>query len=387
MEFVFIVGAVQAFFLTFMVINKKNKSKGDYVLMLLMLLMGFNLLGYSLEVIGIDTDYPIFLGFYTAVGLLLGPLVYLYLLSYTNSSQKFNPLHLIHALPYLFFTTVVFLQFTVNSTGSIVEDKFIIEDSQKPVFFIMGLFRVFWGTIYLIAGLFILKKHSLKISKQFSYTENIDLKWLKYVLIMMIVMIVIWGTVIFINIISNFNKFIDYRLGDNIIQFVITIVVFLLGYFGIKQQIIFTPSTGNRPNPEKPKNSTESIEVKKQYLNSGLSKEDSQNHLLRLQNYMKAEQPYIDGKLSLKEVAEYLEISPNHLSQVINQNLNKNFFDFVNGFRVELVKEKMLDSSNGNLSILGIAYESGFNSKSSFNSIFKKATNLTPSQYLKSHST
>lgn len=383
MEIVFIVGAVQAFFFTFLVINKKNKSKGDYILMLLMLLMGFNLLGYSLEVIGIDTDYPIFLGLYTAIGILIGPLVYLYILSYTNISQKFNPLHLLHALPYLFFTAAVFLQFTVNSEGSIIADKNVIEDSQKPIFFIMGLFRVFWGTIYLIAGLYMLKKHAVKISKHFSYTENIDLKWLKYVVIMMVV---IWATVIVINMISNFNKFIDYRLGDNIIFFVITIVVFLQGYYGIKQQIIFTPATVNVLASENLKNTTESNEEKKQYLKSGLSKEDSLSHLHRLQNYMKTEQPYSNGKLSLKEVADYLEISPNHLSQVINENLNKNFFDFVNGYRIDLVKEKMLDASNKNMTLLGIAYDSGFNSKSSFNSSFKKATGLTPSQYLKNQS-
>lgn len=381
MEFVFIVGAVQAFFLTILVINKKNKSKGDYFLLLLLLLLGFLLAGYSMEVIGIDTDYPIFLGFYTALGILTGPLVYFYILSYTNSSQKFNPLVLLHALPYLFFTIFVFLQFTLNSEGSIIEDKNIIEDSQKPIFFIMGLFRVFWGTIYLIASFFILKKHSLKISKEFSYTENIDLKWLKYVVIMMAV---IWSTVIFINILSNFNKFIDYRFGDNIIYVIITIVVFLLGYYGIKQQIIFAPSSGNMQNPENPKNSNGSNEIKKQYLNSGLSKEDSQNHLHRLQNYMKAEQPFTNGKLSLKEVAEYLEVSTNHLSQVINENLDKNFFDFINGYRVELIKEKMQDKSNSHLTLLGMAYDSGFNSKSSFNTIFKKFTDTTPSQFMHS---
>lgn len=383
MEFVFIVGAVQAFFLTFLVINKKNKSRGDYVLMMLMILMGFILLGYSLEVMGIDTDYPFFLGLYTAIGILIGPLVYLYILSYTNSSQKFNPLHLLHALPYLFFTAAVFLQFTVNSEGSIIEDKNIIEDSQKPIFFIMGLFRVFWGMIYMIAGLFVLKKHSLQIGKYFSYTENIDLKWLKYIVI---IMTVIWSTVIIINILSNFNQFIDFRLGDNIIHLVVTITVFLHGYYGIKQQIIFSPATVSRQAPDQFKNSTESKEEKKQYLKSGLSKEDSLSHLHRLQNYMKTEQPYSNGKLSLKEVADYLDISPNHLSQVINENLNKNFFDFVNAYRIELVKEKMLDASNKNMTLLGIAYDSGFNSKSSFNSSFKKATGLTPSQYLKNQS-
>ncbi len=381
MEFIFIVGAVQAFFLTFLVINKKNKSTGDYILMMLMILMGLLLLGYSLEVMDIDTDYPIFLGIYTAIGILIGPLFYLYILSYTNSSQKFNPLHLLHALPYLFFTAAVFLQFTVNSEGSIIEDKNIIEDSQKSIFFILGLFRVFWGMIYMIAGLFLLKKHSLKIGKYFSYTENIDLKWLKYLVMMMVL---IWSTVIIINILSNFNKFIDYRLGDNIIHLVVTIAVFLHGYYGIKQQIIFTPSNVNMQPPEKLKSSTESNEEKKQYLKSGLSKEDSQNHLHRLQNYMKTEQPYSNGKLSLKNVAEYLDISPNHLSQVINENLNKNFFDFVNGYRIDLVKEKMLDASNKNMTLLGIAYDSGFNSKSSFNNTFKKTTGLTPSQYLKS---
>ena len=76
-----------------------------------------------MEVMGIDTDYPIFLGFYTAMPLLMGPLIYLYILSYTNISQRFNPLFLLHALPYLFFTTVVFLQLTVNSGGSVFEDK------------------------------------------------------------------------------------------------------------------------------------------------------------------------------------------------------------------------------------------------------------------------
>ena len=349
--------------------------------MLLMLLLGFNLLGYSLEVMGIDTDYPIFLGFYTAVSILIGPLVYFYILSYTNSSQKFNPLIFLHALPYLFFTIFVFLQFTVNSEGSTFEDKNIIEESQKPVFFIMGLFRVFWGTIYLIAGLFKLKNHELKISKEFSYTENIDLKWLKYVVIMMVV---IWSTVIFINILINYNDFIDYRLGDNIIQVIVTIVVFLLGYYGIKQQNIFTPSSGNIQNPNKRKNSTDPNDVKNQYLKSGLLKEDSQNHLHRLQNYMVAEQPYTNGKLSLKEVAEYLEISTNHLSQVINENLDKNFFDFINGYRVELIKEKMQDKSNSHLTLLGMAYDSGFNSKSSFNTIFKKFTATTPSQFMSS---
>jgi len=81
-------------------------------------------------------------------------------------------------------------------------------------------------------------------------------------------------------------------------------------------------------------------------------------------------------------VATALQISTNHLSQVINENLDKNFFDFVNGYRVEMVKQKMKDPSNKNYTLLSLAYDCGFNSKSSFNAIFKKYTGSTPSQYL-----
>ena len=99
---------------------------------------------------------------------------------------------------------------------------------------------------------------------------------------------------------------------------------------------------------------------------------------------METEKPYLDGKLSLKKVATDLGISTNYLSQVINENLNKNFFDFVNEYRVEMVKEMIIDPSNKNYTLLAIAYDCGFNSKSSFNSIFKKHTGLTPTEYQKS---
>ena len=87
---------------------------------------------------------------------------------------------------------------------------------------------------------------------------------------------------------------------------------------------------------------------------------------------MEKEIPYTDGKLSLKQVATNLNISTNHLSQVINENLNKNFFDFVNEYRVNLIKEKMKDPNHKQFTLLALAFDCGFNSKSSFNVIFKK---------------
>ena len=380
MKFVFIVGAVQAFFLTLVAMNKKNKSRGDYVMVVLLVLMGFLLVGYALEVMGLDTDHPIFLGFYSAMPTLFGPLVYLYVVSYTQKSQKFSPFFLLHLLPYVVFTIAVFLQLTVYSEGSVIEDKNLIEDTKKPIFLVMSFFRVFVGVIYLIASFLILKKHSKRIGNHFSFTEHIDLKWLRYVIL---AMVVLWSTIVVANVLYHFDKLLPYRQGDNIIFTVITIIVFLTGYYGIKQQIIFTPYINNEANNGLKTVVAQKQRAKQQYAHSGLSEEESKIQLQRLLEYMKEEQPYLNGKLSLPDVAHALNVSTNHLSQVINENLDKNFFDFVNGYRIGLMKEKMLDPSNDHLTLLGMAYESGFNSKSSFNSIFKKTTGLTPSQFLK----
>lgn len=377
MELIFIIGAVQAFFLPLLIFNKKKKSTGDYVLAFWFILMGLALLAYYLEVLGNASDYPFFLGFSTCLALLLGPVAYIYVLSITRKDQRLRAIHLLHALPYVVFTVIVFLKLTVNKGSSVEEDRLMIEDPEVPIFMVMGLFRIFLGPIYLIACLMLLKRHSHKIADEFSYTQNIDLKWLRQVIL---AMAIIWVTVIITNILGNFNEIIPMESGDHLIYLIITAAVFFGGFHGIKQQVIFSV------NPMQKVDATASDEAPKansQYAKSSLKKAESQELLKRLLAFTEEERPYLDGKLSLNQVAEKLDISPNHLSQVINENLNKNFFDFVNGYRVEMVKEKLADPANQKFTLLAIAYDSGFSSKSSFNEVFKKFTQLTPSQYQK----
>jgi len=96
---------------------------------------------------------------------------------------------------------------------------------------------------------------------------------------------------------------------------------------------------------------------------------------------MESERLYTDCELSLQKVSERLSIPPHHLSQIINERLNQSFSDFINFYRVEEVKKNLLDPSKKHYSILALAENSGFNSKSSFNSVFKKHTNGTPSEF------
>jgi AraC-like DNA-binding protein len=153
--------------------------------------------------------------------------------------------------------------------------------------------------------------------------------------------------------------------------------VILIGYFGLKQKVIFTS--------ENIISNEDISKVQTKYSGSRLSDSESKQLASKLTDYMKSERPYLNPDLSLPQLAAELNISSHYLSRVINEQFNLNFFDFVNGYRVASFKEKINDPEFRNYSLLGIAFECGFNSKSAFNRIFKQITGITPSQFKNTH--
>lgn len=126
----------------------------------------------------------------------------------------------------------------------------------------------------------------------------------------------------------------------------------------------------------------DSMQEKESYKRSGLKSSDAEILHQRLLDLMDNEKPYLEPKLSLSQLAEKLTITPNNLSQIINQCDEKNFYDFVNGYRVQEFISLATSPQNKNMNLLGIALDAGFNSKSSFNQVFKKTTGKTPREYL-----
>jgi AraC-like DNA-binding protein len=103
----------------------------------------------------------------------------------------------------------------------------------------------------------------------------------------------------------------------------------------------------------------------------------------RLSELMENQKPYLDSELNLIKLAELIDMTPHQLSYVVNTGFNANFFGYINTYRVEKAKELLLQEEMNKLSVLGIAFESGFNSKTSFNTTFKKITGQTPSEFKK----
>ena len=380
MEVIYLLGSVQAFFLSVLVFNKKQKSHADIVLGLWLAFIGLHILYYYLFTTGFSFRHPHLLGTGIAFPLLEAPFMLIYVMLIISRSGKFRAVYLLHGIPFLAVTLFFAFRFYHLSGPEKIEFYIQIYEELPRDVSIVLFPNIAMGPIYVIWSFFKLSQHSRNIAQRFSYTEQINLNWLKIIIggLGFIFLIVIVS-----NILVRF-PFLSVVAHEHLIYLAWTVVVFFMGYYGIKQQTIYRPDPQGIPSrpftPAKKKKGSGN-----QYAHSGLKQDDAEKYESALRQYFKQEKPYLDGKLSLNDVAVHLDVTVNHLSQVINEQTGMSFFDFVNSYRVEEVKTKLSDPDFKNYTLLGIAYDSGFNSKSTFNTIFKKFTGFTPSQFASRH--
>jgi AraC-like DNA-binding protein len=384
MSIVFLFGAVQALFFVVLVLSKKEKHTSDYLLISWLVVMGLQLIGYYAVHEGLYDSY-----LFWPVVLLLppliyahGPLLYLYTISLTSSRNAFPLKKLLHFIPLLvsFCYYLYLLIFKADGDFRYFATKPTVSAYLSIAFYLLNIFL---NPVYVVIALFKIADHQRKIRMNFSYLEKINLNWLKLLAIGLgTVSLTVW----IVHIISNLNVIDSDFSRDFWIFLAVTIFVFVAGYFGFKQGVIykFTPQSDVRHSPDsalkKAPSGIHSPESKK-YEKSQLSQEEVRIILHKLNHFMVEEKAFIKSDLSLMEVSTKMEISPHTLSQLLNVFVRKNFFNYVNEQRVNLVKQMLTDSNFDKYSLLGIAEDAGFNSKSSFNRIFKKETGMTPTQY------
>ena len=233
------------------------------------------------------------------------------------------------------------------------------------------LWRIAGETIGLLTALFLLGLAIVKLNRyqkflleNYSSLTGKSLKWLRNLIAASLIIVIVWvyGHLQFI---LGYEDELIYEL----VALGLILFLFWMGYFVILQYPLFQVVPYS--NKSLPKESSKKLSPKT---------EQYHGQLLQL---MKEQQLFADPELNLASLAEKLQISAGYLSQIINEKEEKNFFEFVNGYRVNAAKEKLTDNTYDQYSILGIALESGFSSKSTFNSLFKKYTGQTPSAYKK----
>jgi len=338
-----------------------------------MFLFGMHLFSFYLYYLDYWEIYPHLSGLHHPFPLLHGPFLYLYILFSIRGDQRFNWQNYLHFTPaLLFYIYMIPFLFFYSAEHKLMVNHGVVDDYSGFITFSIFAF-IISAISYAIASYRLVIKHHDLASQNFAYHEDIDLNWLRTF---------IWGmgftfaaATLFIVMEEGLGMEFGFNTDLVFYMLIITFILFL-GYSGIRHRNIFSDSPGAESQIVVPKPAGE-------YERSGLKEEDANLYHQSLINLMKNAKPYLEPKLSLSALADELKISVNHLSQVINQYEEKNFFDFVNTYRVEEFKKRALDPANSNYSILAIALDSGFNSKSSFNNVFKKLVGVTPSQYMK----
>ena len=378
MAVISLIGAVQTLFYLILFNSKKKKVLSDYVLLLFLILLGLVFFDNYLRNTGFYETYPGLWGITYCFPLLIAPLMYYYAVLVTMQIQRFNWRYLFLALPFVWFLGYYMANYYVLPVVQKVE--FFQKASRNPWGMILAgeALIIGSGPVYAVLSLVRLHKHSKNIGAYFSFKEGISLQWLKTVSYLVIVSDII---MLLTNLFSDFIPVITVETADNIMHASNVLLVFYVGFMGFRQKSIYSSSDEKMQEvADKQMNETGS-EVSK-YVKSGLKDTEAEKYYLLLLGLIEKEELYLDGKLSLKDVADRLNISNNYLSQIINQKTGKNFFRFINEYRVEKAKQLLADKA-GKYTILSIAYDCGFNSKSSFNTIFKEYTGKTPSGFLK----
>ncbi len=348
--------------------NKKAKSFPDSILTVWMFITAIHLVSYYLNFLGYWDKYPHLVGTTVPFPFLYGPLLYLYILYSLRSEHHLRKKDYLHFIP-----SILSLLYMCKFYFFYSEDEKRLVDSGEindfTLFIKIQLVAFIISAIsYSILSYRLLNNYKQLIDTNFSNDEHINLNWLKGF---------IWGvvaiffTAIAITISRDFLG-IDYSFNpDYIIYSMLSLAILLLGYYGIRHQNIFVDNVIVE---------TENIFQKSGYKNSGLKENEALKKYNLLLILMKDKKPFLQPKLTLNMLAELLETSPNHLSQIINQYEQQNFNDFVNKYRIDEFIDKA--SNNKNYSFLANALDSGFNSKSTFNNVFKKMKGITPSQFM-----
>ena len=282
----------------------------------------------------------------------------------------------------MYFSTIYIVYYYLNDGSYILKvyDGYLHKSRNLPFFMTYWKIMATLGGIYTVLCLWLLQKHKKNIKHNFSYYEKINLDWLKYWIIGSIISFCI----IFMLLTVGSGKEMEASDLFKFVSLSLTLNLVIIGYFGLRQATIFVDIEQKKLVSEQITRVPAEIDGKlaKKYKKSGLTKQQSKQYADMLQEYMKRKKPYLENKLTLKQLSESLRISTNHLSQIINEQLNCSFFDFINEYRVEDIKQKLENKEYENFTILALAYECGFNSKSSFNSTFKRFTGCTPKQFI-----
>jgi AraC-like DNA-binding protein len=322
--------------------------------------------------------------FYTPFvhGLLMGPLLYFYLKSLTNVNFRLERRHWLHFLPGLLYLAWCIVVVVVDRL--ILKKYFLMNGEEDPDF--AGWYQWLQRLSivgYMIASVRYYRSYQQYTREELSFAEQAALPWLRNFLVAFGVITVLPLVKEILQLIPAIDA-LDY-VGSWYYFLAFALVVYYMainGYHSIQsplRKLHFEPG-------ESAPASTESTSAPKQFTAAPAGETPAPPDLdrwkQRVEAVMHSEQSHTDPELTLSQLARQCQTNPSQLSRVINAGYGQNFNDFINEYRVNALMDKLRAGEHRNQTLLGIAFDCGFNSKATFNRAFRKKTGLSPKDWI-----
>ncbi|MEI9810951.1 MAG: helix-turn-helix transcriptional regulator [Bacteroidota bacterium] len=370
--FLLLFGGLQGLLLSLFLVRKKL-HRSAYIFLLLY--FGVLLLQITLKIMSkswLREHWHFLYDISYFLPLLYGPLIFLFVRQLLLN-RNFRPLDLLHLLPFAFLSLYLLLVGRLSFYNH-WESIFYSCDTGL-LLQLLSLLTYHW------LALQCWNRYRNSLQGYFSETQQLQVNWIRQFIIASLAVCVIIAAAIYLLYI-NYPRGAEYRYGFA----ALTIFIYWISYTALTQPSVFSVIKGYGGK----ENAVTSLLPKlvvhrpaKKYSNSGLSEEDVITIREALQKLMPVQKPYLNPELTINDLALLAKCNRHHLSQVLNEGLQRSFYDYVNHYRVEEARQLLLDPAKEGHKIASIAYDAGFNSLSTFNEVFKKMTGATPSQFRK----
>ena len=317
----------------------------------------------------VGNEYPLLVGFFEVPRFAMAPALYFSVLYFTIPERAFKTMDALHFVPFvLFFLFIVVLALQLQESVLFSWYADLPEDVRRGIAMTVFVSLKVQMVVYWVLAYLQLHRHTRNIQLFASALEPISLSWLRYFLLGLAGAILLSLNDV-LQIVPALIPFTNFGY---------LVLAFYLGYFSLRQQEIF---------PYQPKDvvGIKEIIVESKDVSDRarrFSVDELVTRKTKLLEIVEREKVFLDPNLGLPQLAQKANLSTHDLSYVINEGFGENFFQFINRYRIGEAQRLLLSSKHQHLNILGIAYESGFRSKSTFNTTFKNMTGLSPSQFI-----
>ena len=296
-----------------------------------------------------------------ALALAFGPMFYFYVRTSVDASYLFKGSRLVHFIPFLIHLSLLVPLLFVEAD---VRESYVNSYTERELYrsFLPGVrIGLVMAIIYALASFFWIRRFEKHLVRVASSGEHLRIRWLKWFTTLLVVLIFLYGL---------FSVRELYRLlaACTTTAFMCAITLIAL----VRPTVFHGIDTALKLSDEE------------KYETSQLDDAQKESYLQTLLQHFEQEKPFLKPELTLREVAEQVNIPYRYVSQVVNEKLDRQFLDFVNSYRVDAAKTMLIAPQWAHLSIEGVAAEAGFNSRSAFYKAFKKATGITPGAFRKS---